>query len=59
MDDEKIETLDRVSILQRGVEDDKHLTAIFSSTKKPEITAIFNKEPAKKALIDLSEYSLN
>ena len=39
MDDEKIERLDKVAVLTRNIQDDKHLNAIFSRNleKKKEI----------------------
>ena len=52
MDDDKIDTLDKVSVLRRGQEDDRHLSAIFSSNLQ-------KKTPSEnikiKKIVDISE----
>ena len=52
MENEKIERLDKVSLLKNGREDDKHLSAIFSTNSKN--TALSNQLPT--ILIDIAEF---
>ena len=57
MDDEKIERLDKVAVLTRNIQDDKHLNAIFSRNleKKKEIK---DDQDQNKSLINIFEYFL-
>ena len=57
MDDEKIERLDKVAVLTRNIQDDKHLNAIFSrnSEKNKEIK---DSQDQNKPLINIFEYFL-
>jgi len=54
MDDEKTETLDKVAVLSRGVQDDKHLSAIFAKNYEKK-TPSQETQNTNNVLIAISE----
>lgn len=58
MDDEKIERLDKIAVLTRNIQDDKHLSAIFSRNSEKNKESQDNQDQ-NKALINIFEYSFH